>query len=71
VFTARYALNPYIKQIRFVFKSLNQEVHYGIEKIQNGMKYIIIYAIIIIIIIIIIITSCEVPGAVPVLYPSR
>jgi hypothetical protein len=24
VFTARYALSPYIKQIRFVFKGLNQ-----------------------------------------------
>jgi hypothetical protein len=23
VFTARYALSPYIKQIRFVFKGLN------------------------------------------------
>jgi hypothetical protein len=25
VFTARYALNPYIKQIRFVFKGLNKD----------------------------------------------
>jgi hypothetical protein len=27
VFTARYALSPYIKQIRFVFKGLNQAGH--------------------------------------------
>jgi hypothetical protein len=26
VFTARYALSPYIKQIRFVFKGLNKPV---------------------------------------------
>jgi hypothetical protein len=26
VFTARYALSPYIKQIRFVFKGLNKEI---------------------------------------------
>jgi hypothetical protein len=27
VFTARYALSPYIKQIRFVFKGLNLVVY--------------------------------------------
>jgi hypothetical protein len=26
MFTARYALSPYIKQIRFVFKGLRQRV---------------------------------------------
>jgi hypothetical protein len=28
VFTARYALSPYIKQIRFVFKGLKTPRHY-------------------------------------------
>jgi hypothetical protein len=28
VFTARYALSPYIKQIRFVFKGLKQHPHH-------------------------------------------
>jgi hypothetical protein len=33
VFTARYALSPYIKQIRFVFKGLIRgELHYAIYK---------------------------------------
>jgi hypothetical protein len=27
VFTARYALSPYIKQIRFVFKGLNEDIN--------------------------------------------
>jgi hypothetical protein len=27
VFTARYALSPYIKQIRFVFKGLRKSLH--------------------------------------------
>jgi hypothetical protein len=34
VFTARYALSPYIKQIRFVFKGLNivyAELHVGVQ----------------------------------------
>jgi hypothetical protein len=31
VFTARYALSPYIKQIRFVFKGLNREPRYVTE----------------------------------------
>jgi hypothetical protein len=26
MFTARYALSPYIKQIRFVFKGLNEQI---------------------------------------------
>jgi hypothetical protein len=29
VFTARYALSPYIKQIRFVFKGLNSVLDGG------------------------------------------
>jgi hypothetical protein len=29
VFTARYALSPYIKQIRFVFRGLRRRVIYG------------------------------------------
>jgi hypothetical protein len=33
VFTARYALSPYIKQIRFVFKGLNEEL------LQRQMSY--------------------------------
>jgi hypothetical protein len=31
VFTARYALSPYIKQIRFVFKGLKPE---GMEEVE-------------------------------------
>jgi hypothetical protein len=27
MFTAQYALSPYVKQIRFVFKGLNGESH--------------------------------------------
>jgi hypothetical protein len=33
MFTARYALSPYIKQIRFVFKGLIRFGHFGEEKI--------------------------------------
>jgi hypothetical protein len=31
VFTARYALSPYIKQIRFVFKGLNSFVTFTVD----------------------------------------
>jgi hypothetical protein len=34
VFTARYALSPYIKQIHFVFKGLREE--HGHREIDNG-----------------------------------
>jgi hypothetical protein len=37
VFTARYALSPYIKQIRFVFKGLNSVNWKGALK-QKGVK---------------------------------
>jgi hypothetical protein len=32
VLTARYALSPYIKQIRFVFKGLNTVCHAAAER---------------------------------------
>jgi hypothetical protein len=35
VFTARYALSPYIKQIRFVFKGLNRGLHYGQQRTSH------------------------------------
>jgi hypothetical protein len=35
VFTARYALSPYIKQIRFVFKGLNK----GTEAVFSNQYY--------------------------------
>jgi hypothetical protein len=40
VFTARYALSPYIKQIRFAFKGLNQRfnVDNGYEGRGKGTK---------------------------------
>jgi hypothetical protein len=31
VFTARYALSPYIKQIRFVFKGLKNTIIFGTD----------------------------------------
>jgi hypothetical protein len=34
VFTARYALSPYIKQIRFVFKGLNQTRGQAMNTVQ-------------------------------------
>jgi hypothetical protein len=36
VFTARYALSPYIKQIRFVFKGLMGEVGVEMFKISHN-----------------------------------
>jgi hypothetical protein len=39
VFTARYALSPYIKQIRFVFKGLNdgqQYFHISVHRRDNA-----------------------------------
>jgi hypothetical protein len=43
VFTARYALSPYIKQIRFVFKGLNQisVAGYGAKKIISWRSYML------------------------------
>jgi hypothetical protein len=43
VFTARYALSPYIKQTRFVFKGLNKHEVLPVPKLQakkkNGAEY--------------------------------
>jgi hypothetical protein len=44
VFTARYALSPYIKQIRFVFKGLNKifwkhKIHYAIGGQSQPTKH--------------------------------
>jgi hypothetical protein len=38
VFTARYALSPYIKQIRFVFKGLVCQSHNAMLKIYKVYK---------------------------------
>jgi hypothetical protein len=40
VFTARYALSPYIKQIRFVFKGLIYQPTYALNKtdLQTSIK---------------------------------
>jgi hypothetical protein len=38
VFTARYALSPYIKQIRFVFKGLNRTVEADIYNRGSKLK---------------------------------
>jgi hypothetical protein len=40
VFTARYALSPYIKHIRFVFKGLNRTLAKRITEIQGGLQAI-------------------------------
>jgi hypothetical protein len=39
VFTARYALSPYIKQIRFVFKGLIFKIHEQIK--VSMMKHVL------------------------------
>jgi hypothetical protein len=36
VFTARYALSPYIKQIRFVFKGLIRFLLFGVDFLVSG-----------------------------------
>jgi hypothetical protein len=39
VFTARYALSPYIKQIRFVFKGLSKQLLIRFESQQSFIKH--------------------------------
>jgi hypothetical protein len=42
VFTARYALSPYIKQIRFVFKGLKREaVHFYLNNAVKPVKLLL------------------------------
>jgi hypothetical protein len=50
VFTARYALSPYMKQIRFVFKVLNKTIYQHMlfnrftNKIQAKFYFVLFYA---------------------------
>jgi hypothetical protein len=39
VFTARYALSPYIKQIRFLFKGLISECIILIQRLQEAVTH--------------------------------